>query len=76
MMMSAAAAGGVGEVVNRVLEVAANPLKFHEYPTYPMSRMQHKSHMLCIFLPLLSELYALVNPSTVNIRFLGTIAFR
>ena len=30
----AAAAGGVGEVVNRVLEVVADPLKFHEYSTY------------------------------------------
>ena len=30
----AAAADGVGEVVNRVLEVVADPLKFHEYSTY------------------------------------------
>ena len=32
---AAAAADGVGEVVKRVLEVAADPLKFHEYSTYP-----------------------------------------
>ena len=29
--MRVVAAGGVGEVVNRVLEVVANPSKFHEY---------------------------------------------
>ena len=34
MMMRVAAAGGVEEVVNRVLEVVANPLKFPEYLTY------------------------------------------
>ena len=34
MVMRAAAAGGVEEVVNRVLEVVANPLKFREYSTY------------------------------------------
>ena len=34
MMMWVAAAGGVGEVVNRVLDVVANPLEFHEYSIY------------------------------------------
>ena len=36
MIMRAAAAGGIEEVVNRVLELVANPLKFHEYSTYPL----------------------------------------
>ena len=36
MIMRAVVAGGVGEVVNRVLEVVANPLKIHEYSTYPL----------------------------------------
>ena len=31
----AAAAGGVGEVVNRVLEVVTDLLKVHEYSIYP-----------------------------------------
>ena len=35
MMIWVIVAGGVGEVVNRVLEVVANLLKFREYSTYP-----------------------------------------
>ena len=35
MIMRVAAADRVGEVVNRVLEVVANPLNIHGYIEYP-----------------------------------------